>query len=236
MKRKMTVRFEGKTSRIVSERFVSMHNRHFAAQQYKIIAVDYDDEITIKAGLDVDLINDGVERYRSLNQKHILPMEEKVNGNSGYVVAITTQSNIKIACSYILNANKEGHWEPHISKGKASSMFTTHIKSDEELTMTKRVILCNSLTNDDPLNLVLSEGRNLKSYEDFLISESVRVDEEMNIDSDKSFKAYAEDILKKAHGDKYDEAKANKVINGLLDKYKGEYGAMIGALKNSLGS
>lgn len=166
LKKKMTVRFEGKTSRIVSERFVSMHNRHFAAQQYKIIAVDYDDEITIKAGLDVDLINDGVERYRSLNQKHILPMEEKVNGNSGYVVAITSQSNIKIACSYILNANKEGHWESHISKGKASSMFTTHIKSDEELTMTKRVILCNSLTNDDPLNLVLSEGKNLKSYEE----------------------------------------------------------------------
>ena len=82
----------------------------------------------------------------------------------------------------------------------------------------------------------MKKFKNLKSYEDFLISESVRVDEEMNIDSDKSFIAYAEDILKKAHGDKYDEAKANKVINGLLDKYKGEYGAMIGALKNSLGS
>lgn len=82
----------------------------------------------------------------------------------------------------------------------------------------------------------MKKFKNLKSYEDFLISESFRVDEEMNIDSDKSFKKYAEDILKKAHGDKYDEDKANKVINGLLDKYKGEYGAMIGALKNSLGS
>lgn len=85
----------------------------------------------------------------------------------------------------------------------------------------------------------MKKFKNLKSYEDFLISESVKVDEETNsasIDSDESFKKYAEDILKKAHGDKYDEDKSNKVINGLLDKYKGEYGAMIGALKNSLGS
>lgn len=81
--------------------------------------------------------------------------------------------------------------------------------------------------------------KNFKSYEDFLISESTRVDEERiseNINSDESFKTYAQDILKKAHGDKYDEDKANDVINGLLDKYKGEYGAMIGALQSSLGS
>ena len=76
----------------------------------------------------------------------------------------------------------------------------------------------------------MKKFKNLKSYEDFLISESV------NIDSDKTFKTYAEDILKKAHGDKYDENKANDVINGLLDKYKDDYGAMIGALQSSLGS
>lgn len=85
----------------------------------------------------------------------------------------------------------------------------------------------------------MKKFKNLKSYEDFLISESVKIVEETNsanINSDKAFKKYAEDILKKAHGDNYDEDKANDVINGLLDKYKGEYGAMIGALQSSLGS
>ena len=59
----------------------------------------------------------------------------------------------------------------------------------------------------------MKKFKNLKSYEDFLISESVKVVEETNtagINSDESFKKYAEDILKKAHGDNYDEDKANK--------------------------
>jgi len=166
MKRKLTVKFEGKTTRIESERFVSMHQRNIAAQKYTIKPIDYDDEITIKAGLDIDLINDGVDRYRSLNQKHILPLEEKVESNSGYLVGCTTQSNIRIACTYILDANKEGSWQPLVYKGKVFSLFTACIRSNEEVTLTKRIVLNNSLSNDDPLTLVLVEGKNLKSYED----------------------------------------------------------------------
>ena len=60
--------------------------------------------------------------------------------------------------------------------------------------------------------------------------------EEKEIKSDAEFKEYAFAILKDAHGDKFDEAKAMEVVDGLKDKYKGDYGAMVGALQSTMGS
>ena len=59
---------------------------------------------------------------------------------------------------------------------------------------------------------------------------------EKEIKSDGEFSEYATEILKSAHGDKFDEAKAKEVIDGLLSKYKGDYGAMVGALQSTMGS
>jgi len=58
---------------------------------------------------------------------------------------------------------------------------------------------------------------------------------EADIKSDAEFKEYAEAILKKAHGDDYDEAKAKEVIDGLKSKYKEDFGAMVGALQSTMG-
>lgn len=54
---------------------------------------------------------------------------------------------------------------------------------------------------------------------------------ENKIESDSDFEKYANDRLKKKFGDKFDQTIADKVVNGLKDKYKGNYGAMVGALK-----
>jgi hypothetical protein len=59
---------------------------------------------------------------------------------------------------------------------------------------------------------------------------------EKEITNDADFKDYAMAILKDAHGDKFDEAKAMEVVDGLKDKYKGDYGAMVGALQATMGS
>ena len=65
------------------------------------------------------------------------------------------------------------------------------------------------------------------------LKESV-VNEE-DITSDDQFKEYATAILKKAFGADFDEAKATEVIDGLISKHDGDYGAMVGALQSSLG-
>lgn len=66
------------------------------------------------------------------------------------------------------------------------------------------------------------------------LEESVEVNE-AEINSDEEFKEYAETVLQKAFGEDYDEAKATEVIDGILSKVDGDYGAAVGMLTSSLG-
>ena len=58
---------------------------------------------------------------------------------------------------------------------------------------------------------------------------------EAEVKSDEDFKEYAFSVLGKAFGDKFDEEKAQEVVDGLLDKHGDDYGAAVGALQSSLG-
>ena len=66
-----------------------------------------------------------------------------------------------------------------------------------------------------------------------IIKESIITEAEVT--SDEEFKEYAFSVLKKAFGDDFDEDKATEVVDGLISKNSGDYGAMVGALKSSLG-
>jgi hypothetical protein len=57
---------------------------------------------------------------------------------------------------------------------------------------------------------------------------------EAEVTSDEEFKEYAFTVLQNAFGDDFDEAKAQEVVDGLISKYSGDYGAMVGAVKASL--
>ena len=59
---------------------------------------------------------------------------------------------------------------------------------------------------------------------------------EADITSDDQFKEYAMKMLKDAFGADFDEAKATDVADGLIKKYSGDYGAMVGALQSTMGS
>lgn len=58
---------------------------------------------------------------------------------------------------------------------------------------------------------------------------------EAEVNSDEEFTTYAEKVLKKAHGEDYDEKKASATIKGILKKADGDYGAAIGMLTSGLG-
>jgi hypothetical protein len=66
-----------------------------------------------------------------------------------------------------------------------------------------------------------------------VVKESVN---EAEIKSDEEFKEYAFAVLQQAFGDDFDEAKAQEVVDGLISKYSGDYGAMVGALQSTMGS
>jgi hypothetical protein len=59
---------------------------------------------------------------------------------------------------------------------------------------------------------------------------------EADIKNEKDFKEYAEALLKKAHGDKFDQKIADKVISGISKDVKGDdWGAAVGKITSGLG-
>lgn len=72
-----------------------------------------------------------------------------------------------------------------------------------------------------------------------MFNESVDLNEsvvnEAEVTSDEEFNEYAITVLQKAFGEDYDEAKAKKVIDGILAKVDGDYGTAVGMLTSSLG-
>ena len=68
-----------------------------------------------------------------------------------------------------------------------------------------------------------------------VIYENESVVTEAEVKSDEDFKEYAFTVLGKAFGDKFDEEKAQEVVDGLLSKHGDDYGAAVGALTSSLG-
>ena len=77
------------------------------------------------------------------------------------------------------------------------------------------------------------KGKQVKSLKELGIKESVV--NEAEIKSDDEFKDYAMNVLKKAFGSEFDEAKAGEVVDGILKKCDGDYGACVGMLTSSLG-
>ena len=58
---------------------------------------------------------------------------------------------------------------------------------------------------------------------------------EAEIKSDEEFKEYAFTVLKKAFADDFDEEKGQEIVDGILSKSDGDYGAAVGMLTSSLG-
>lgn len=88
---------EGYRTKIRSCRFASMDNPHLAALQYEVSPINYNGILTIRSTLSGNHINDGVARYRDLNQHHLKPVNEWFFGNFQHVETETTQSGIRIA-------------------------------------------------------------------------------------------------------------------------------------------
>lgn len=82
-----------------------------------------------------------------------------------------------------------------------------------------------SLSEDEMQELI---NRNPKIVNESVVNEA-------EIKSDEEFKEYATTVLQKAFGEEYDEAKAGEVIDGILSKSDGDYGAAVGMLTSSLG-
>lgn len=137
--------------------------------------------------------------------------------------------------------------EEAVSKGKDDNEVAESEEdksADENEETTEKVNKKSSIKVSNDKN-----KRRIQTFEDFVkttyksnkdVSEETgKVNEfeinEKDITTEDDFKEYAKNLLQQAHGDDYDETKADETINGLISKYEDDFGAMIGALQSSMG-
>lgn len=86
----------GNITKIQSIRCVSMTKAHLAAIQYRLTPENYSEKIYIKSALKGDIKNEGVERYKQLNQLHLQAKSGSIDGSTLFLEVTTAQSNITI--------------------------------------------------------------------------------------------------------------------------------------------
>ncbi|MDT8320927.1 MAG: glycosyl hydrolase family 65 protein [Xanthomonadales bacterium] len=89
---------EGRCTSLQQRRLVSMDKPHLAALETVIHAEDWSGRIEVRSGLDGRVVNDGVERYRELDSRHLETLAvESVCEDKLSLETRTNQSHIRIA-------------------------------------------------------------------------------------------------------------------------------------------
>ncbi|MBT3174087.1 MAG: beta-phosphoglucomutase family hydrolase [Lentimicrobiaceae bacterium] len=124
---------ENRKTRIESYRVGSMANPNMAAIKYSITPLNYEGRITISSILDGTVINDGVKRYRDLNQQHLETVNQGGDEGVSWLTVKTNQSEIEIT-------------EAAKIKLYGSNSFSSKIATDEGIVYT--YIECNAELNN----------------------------------------------------------------------------------------
>jgi beta-phosphoglucomutase family hydrolase len=138
-------RFGHETS-IVSRRLASMENPNIGALEYTITPLNYAGEIQIKSALSGIHINDGVARYKDLNQKHMTPVDEWVYGDLQQIEVATTASGIAIRQTarvrfFIDQQPVDAEISGNCTDGVAELILSTFTERNQALTLEKLVCI-----------------------------------------------------------------------------------------------
>ena len=176
LSRNMTIEDEdGRKTLIESRRMVSMADRHLAMIEYKVTPLNYRGKITVRSGLNANLVNDGVKRYRQLNQEHLEQVDHGAEGALSWVLARTRQSGIMIAESARLRVEHNSKiTEPSFRhkkvRGRVDTSFTVEMKQGDSLRIEKHVCICNSIDGKTPdvLRFTKEEVKKITSFDNLL--------------------------------------------------------------------
>ncbi len=150
---------QDRITRIVTSQFVSMANHHLGALQCTIVPENYSDTIEIRSALDGTVINRGVERYRKLNSKHLMPIDQSsVDGNI-YVHVQTTQSHIDIV---MCARNSVVSSDEQITPSRSSTVEDGYVAE----TLSFGAVQGNEYTFEKMVGIATSKDRDVSSFFD----------------------------------------------------------------------
>lgn len=139
---------QGRQTEVISERFASMDDITLAALRYSVCPLNYSGHIEIKSGINGKLINEGVERYKSLSSLHLNIIKEGFEGEKLFVLAETNQSKHLISEAAIHRFFLDGKiqnvsFEKEQSEGCVSAIYSLKVEKGQQLSVEKLVSICS---------------------------------------------------------------------------------------------
>lgn len=141
---------QNRETRIVSQRLISMHNKHIGAIQYQITPLNWSGDIVIQSTLDGSITNSGVARYSQLTSQHWqILTKELINDDTIGLWVSTTQSHIElaqVARTQIFLPHGKCLLKPdcHQTEKTITQVYQTSIKPTQAITIEKVVSLFSS--------------------------------------------------------------------------------------------
>ena len=137
---------KGRITLIENHRIVSMAEPHLCALRYTIIPENYDGTITVRSGIDGQIINAGVERYKQLKSKHLEPLSHGSFGRDGIFLQMqTNQARIQITealRTLVLCDHQRLHPDMHVilhGRERIMQEFKLDVKRGQKYTIEKLV-------------------------------------------------------------------------------------------------
>jgi len=140
----------GRETRMVQRRLVHIRLHHLAVLQTELTALNWSGSVEVLSALDGRVINDGVERYRGLEGRHLQPLgTEGVEDDGIFLRTRTRQSRLEIAlaartCAY--RDDRRLDLEPSLDSREdfIGQSFQLRLERDRPVTIEKLVALYTS--------------------------------------------------------------------------------------------
>jgi trehalose/maltose hydrolase-like predicted phosphorylase len=156
---------EGRITSILSRRLVSLDNHHAAAIQWQFVPENWSGDLTLRSGIDGDIINNNVERYSDLNQDHIEVTEKgHFNDQSVYLLSRSRQSQTLLAQSArtnVYNGREKVDLKQHVVDLPGFIAGDFHIKCQEGVGITIEKLVAFYTSRDMAISDPLTEARTL---------------------------------------------------------------------------
>lgn len=141
----------GRETSLRSCRLVSMDNPHIASISWVLTPINWSGKINIVHALDGSVKNDGVARYRSLNNQHLNIIEKGRQDECIYLLVQTNQSRLYMAQTARLRILQKGklHIDRRVTEEekKIFEELTVDVKMSKPLKLEKTVALYTSRDN-----------------------------------------------------------------------------------------
>ena len=148
-----TIRFSDqhrRVTRLLERRFVHMRQAHLAGLETTLIAENWSGRIEFRTAIDGQVVNNGVGRYRGLNNQHLTALETGQPADDTLFLKMeTNQSGLRVALAARTRVFREGDMLPLERRtlketGFAVQLFEVPIEVNEALKVEKIVSIYSS--------------------------------------------------------------------------------------------